>query len=191
MYDSDQSQSQHHKKLIEEIEKKLGQSTYNFADANGDYSSSSSEPSLEYEQLRRRIRTNIQELWNFVNSEITSIRGVIVAAAAGDLSKRLVPKIDVMLEATAERKRSLLNDMDRLQLVDGYQSWRKKEADALSDLVQKRLMYLQHPGDCEKGMKLVCRLNKVIILFIIFNLLDSNFSWSGLINPWPYAKLLR
>lgn len=168
MYYSDQSQSQHHKKLIEEIEKKLGQSTYNFGDANGDYSSSSSEPSLEYEQLRRRIRTNIQELWNFVNSEITSIRGVIVAAAAGDLSKRLVPKIDVMLEATAERKRSLLNDMDRLQLVDGYQSWRKKEADALSDLVQKRLMYLQHPGDCEKGMKLVCRLNKVIILFIIF-----------------------
>jgi glycoprotein 6-alpha-L-fucosyltransferase len=30
-------------------------------------------PSLEYEQLRRRVTTNIEELWNFMNSELNKV----------------------------------------------------------------------------------------------------------------------
>lgn len=50
--------------------------------------------------------------------------------------------------------------MDRLKQVDGFQAWREQEANALSDLVQRRLKYLQNPHDCQNARKLVCRLNK-------------------------------
>jgi len=57
--------------------------------------------------------------------------------------------------------RSLLGDLDELKKIDGYDSWRVHESKALSDLVQRRLEYLQNPEDCSKARKLVCRLNKV------------------------------
>lgn len=50
--------------------------------------------------------------------------------------------------------------MDRLKIVDGFESWREQEAKSLSDLVQRRLKYLQNPPDCQNARKLVCRLNK-------------------------------
>jgi glycoprotein 6-alpha-L-fucosyltransferase len=43
---------------------------------------------------------------------------------------------------------------------DGYESFRHNEGKALTDLVQKRLYYLQNPPDCSKARKLVCKLNK-------------------------------
>lgn len=33
---------------------------------------------------------------------------------------------------------------------------------ALSDLIQRRLKYLQNPKDCKTAKKLVCDLNKVL-----------------------------
>lgn len=50
--------------------------------------------------------------------------------------------------------------MDRLKQVDGFEAWREQEAKSLSDLVQRRLKYLQNPSDCQSARKLVCRLNK-------------------------------
>jgi hypothetical protein len=55
-----------------------------------------------------------------------------------------------------------MTDMDTLSEVDGYAAWREKEANDLSDLVQRRLDYLQNPVDCGSARKLVCNLNKVI-----------------------------
>jgi glycoprotein 6-alpha-L-fucosyltransferase len=43
---------------------------------------------------------------------------------------------------------------------DGYEHFRHKEAQSLSNLVQKRLHYLQNPADCNKARKLVCKINK-------------------------------
>lgn len=43
---------------------------------------------------------------------------------------------------------------------DGYESSRQSEAKSLSNLVQKRLHYLQNPPDCSKARKLICKLNK-------------------------------
>lgn len=40
-----------------------------------------------------------------------------------------------------EHKKSLISDIDRLALVDGYQDWREKESKDLSDLVQRRFKY--------------------------------------------------
>lgn len=50
--------------------------------------------------------------------------------------------------------------MNELKQNDGYEHWRHVEAKQLSDLIQRRLHYLQNPADCSTAKKLVCRLNK-------------------------------
>lgn len=57
--------------------------------------------------------------------------------------------------------RSLLHDIEQLAEVDGYATWREKEANDLSNLVQERFRYLQNPENCDTAKKLVCGLNKV------------------------------
>lgn len=52
--------------------------------------------------------------------------------------------------------------MSSIADVDGFADWRKIENVALSNLVQRRLKYLQNPKDCKTAKKLVCDLNKVI-----------------------------
>lgn len=55
----------------------------------------------------------------------------------------------------------MLNNLDQLSNMEEHDKWRAAEAQALSDLVQKRLHYLQNPKDCSKARKLICNLNKV------------------------------
>lgn len=62
--------------------------------------------------------------------------------------------------------RALIKDIEKLAAIDGYAAWRANEATALSDLVQRRLRYLQNPKDCSTARKLVCNLNKVCTLFL-------------------------
>lgn len=114
-------------------------------------------PTNEYENLRRRVRTNSMEMYNFVSSELTKIL---------KKSQPYVPEIgqyiDSVMDLLTDHKHSLVTDIDRLRKIDGYEHWRRTEAENLSDLVQRRLTYLQNPSDCSKARKLVCRLNKVL-----------------------------
>lgn len=113
------------------------------------------EPSLEYELLRRRIESNVGEISNYFSSELGKLR-----TRATPIQPELTQDINQVLQLGAEHKRSLLNDMDRLRQVDGYEPWRRQEARDLSDLMQRRLHYLQNPKDCANARKLVCKLNK-------------------------------
>lgn len=132
------------------------------------------EPTLEYEQLRRRVYSNTQEMWRFVQHEVQQLRSAVgnalTAATGGSVAGKapapltndqLNRQFDEMLSLAAEHKSALLNDMDRLREADGYESWRHRESRELSDLVQRRLTALQNPSDCGSAQKLVCRLNKV------------------------------
>lgn len=114
------------------------------------------QPTLEYEQLRRRIRSNIMEMYNYVGTELTKMwkKHAQVPEFGGDYMERV-------MQMTTEQKRALLNDMDEMQRIDGYEQWRRQESESLSDLVQRRLTHLQNPEDCSRARKLVCRLNKV------------------------------
>lgn len=107
-------------------------------------------PSVEYETLRRRVFTNTKELWYFISNELT-----VLMKESGR-----VEKMQQMLDDTASRKRSLLSDMQKLTELDGYQYWRESEAANVSDLIQRRLYYLQNPADCKEARKLICNLNK-------------------------------
>jgi hypothetical protein len=55
--------------------------------------------------------------------------------------------------------------LNTLQASDSFEAWRLKESHDLSDLVQRRLEYLQNPSDCRTAKKLVCTLNKVSGIF--------------------------
>lgn len=122
-------------------------------------------PTPEYELLRRRVGSNILEMYNYVGSELTKIwKNNPIVPELGDY-------VNKVIQMTTEHKRSLVNDMEHLQKIDGYEQWRRNEAESLSDLVQRRLKHLQNPKDCSTARKLICRLNKVSL----FNLLCLTF----------------
>lgn len=143
-------------KLDEKPSKSLGNPLRRFNGmANEFIVSNGMTPISEYEELRRRVRSNLLELYNYVGTELTKIwKNHAIVPELGEY-------IDKVMHMTTEHKRSLLNDMDHLQRIDGYEQWRRNEAESLSDLVQRRLNYLQNPKDCSTARKLVCRLNKV------------------------------
>lgn len=135
-------------RLLAEIEERIagsmaaaGGAGYHLSGAS--LPGSKSSPSSDYEQLRRRIETNVKEFWRYANTE----------------AKKLDNAAPV-LNLLGEHKSSLLNDLDEMRKSDGYDDWRRAELESLSELVQKRLHYIQHPDDCSTARKLVCRLNK-------------------------------
>lgn len=124
------------------------------------YISPKEEPNTQYELLRRRIHANTKESWYFVNSVLSEIQKKSADnAEVNDLVKYL-------LSLGVEHKRSLLHDIEQLEEVDGYATWRENEANDLSKLVQARLHYLQNPDNCKTAKKLVCSLNKVRSFYV-------------------------
>ncbi|XP_071509730.1 alpha-(1,6)-fucosyltransferase-like [Diadema antillarum] len=112
-----------------------------------------SEPSHSYEKVRRKVDNGVTEFWYYLRSQLTQLK-----KSVGDQKTQI--KIDQILEDGGEQQRSIITDIYNLSRVDGYAEWRRKEAKELSDLVQKRLRYLQNPQDCDTAKKLVCNLNK-------------------------------
>ncbi|XP_066584476.1 alpha-(1,6)-fucosyltransferase isoform X2 [Prorops nasuta] len=113
-------------------------------------------PSSEYEELRRRIRNNVQEMWYYISAGLTKFKKHINEFTYEQKEK----EIHNTIKNVWEHKKSLITDLDRLQKADGFNKWREKEVKDLSDLVQRRFRYLQNPSDCSKAKKLLCNLNK-------------------------------
>ncbi|XP_026684824.1 alpha-(1,6)-fucosyltransferase-like [Diaphorina citri] len=112
-------------------------------------------PDIQYELARKRVSKDVQELWYYVSSELTQFRTELV-----NKTPQLAGKLDRIIAETAEHKRSLLHVLGILKARDSFDDWRWKESLDLSDLVQRRLEYLQNPPDCRTARKLVCELNK-------------------------------
>ncbi|XP_041468749.1 alpha-(1,6)-fucosyltransferase-like isoform X1 [Lytechinus variegatus] len=123
------------------------------SDSNSNSQYCGSEPSLAYEKIRRKIDNGVTEIWYYIRSQLTQLK-----KSSGDQKTQV--KIDQILEDGGEQQRSIMTDIYNLSRVDGYSSWRQKEAKELTNLVQQRLRYLQNPKDCSKAKKLVCNLNK-------------------------------
>ncbi|XP_065201965.1 alpha-(1,6)-fucosyltransferase [Planococcus citri] len=112
-----------------------------------------SEPFLKYETLRRRLYHNVHELWYYINFQTSQFTKELKKSPS---KKRLTSFMNMI----GEFKRSIVKDINDLEEVDGYKEWRLNENEELSNLVQRRLHYLQNPKDCKTAKKLVCDLNK-------------------------------
>ncbi|XP_057372772.1 alpha-(1,6)-fucosyltransferase-like [Daphnia carinata] len=113
-------------------------------------------PSKEYEVRRREIYRGVQEVWYFVQQEMEKLKKRGHDQSAPELANL----IQEIVTSGKEHEIVLLNDLQELSSMEGHDSWRAAESRALSDLVQRRLHYLQNPVDCSKARKLVCNLNK-------------------------------
>ncbi|XP_032517976.2 alpha-(1,6)-fucosyltransferase [Danaus plexippus] len=140
---------QQHSNLISQIKKSSGLNV-NLNEIDAAEFHNGGGPSEEYENLRRRIYSNTKEIWYFINHELTKL-------VNDDVQPE---KVQAILDQVADRKRSLLSDQEKLPKLDGYEDWRRSEASEVSDLVQKRLKYLQNPPDCRDARKVICNLNK-------------------------------
>lgn len=142
-------------RLIESIKEDALQSGAKGIEMGGGMDSAISfVPANEYEQLRRQVKNNVKEFWYYAQNAIKKL------AKKGADPKGTPVVVDEVLSMLTEHKNNLLNDMERIEQVDAYEGWREKEAQDLTDLVQRRLHYLQNPENCSKARKLVCRLNK-------------------------------
>ena len=52
-------------------------------------------------------------------------------------------------------------DLSNLTRSDGWDDWRRREASLLTDLMRRRLDYLQNPADCASAKKIACDLTRV------------------------------
>lgn len=111
------------------------------------------ESSLESERVRRRIGRGINEMWFFVQAELKKLQ----SSSNEDAVKK---KVGELLDDINEHKRVLLADFRNFSSVDGRLEWVAKEMITLTDLVQRRIDYLQNPKDCNSARKIVCNLNK-------------------------------
>lgn len=155
---------EHRQRIITDIEQKFEQKSAQSFDGAVQRHSGGNEnevivtngmtPIADYEMLRRRIRTNTMEMYSYMNSELSKIWKKVQPNVP-----ELGSYIDSVTSMVSEHKRSLINDIDHLRNIDGYEKWRQTESKSLSDLVQRRLTYLQNPNDCATARKLICRLN--------------------------------
>ncbi|XP_029820130.1 alpha-(1,6)-fucosyltransferase isoform X2 [Manacus vitellinus] len=141
----------------------------------------------DHEILRRRIENGAKELWFFLQSELKKLKNLEgselqtrideflsdlghqerIAVTVCVLSVNSYKKIVELTRYTILNKlfsvvvyRSIMTDLYYLSQTDGAGDWREKEAKDLTDLVQRRITYLQNPKDCSKAKKLVCNINK-------------------------------
>lgn len=118
------------------------------------------KPKTEYELLRRRVRSNTLELFDYIQFALTELKK---NSQENDSDNY----IDNVISISREHKNAIISDMDRLRENDGYESWREDEARDLSELMHRRIEYLQNPKNCSQAKKLLCRISKWVTLFTI------------------------
>ena len=104
-------------------------------------------PQSKYEQTRRRIGQNVKELWYLMDAVLSR-------------DPNMIKESRTIRNLINEQKNFLLSDIDSLKSIDQYETWRRQESVALTNLVQRRLQFLQNPKDCRAAKKLICNLNK-------------------------------
>ena len=112
-----------------------------------------SEPSLQYEEIRRRIRNDVQEMWYFISEDLNNVRKKMQ-------KYNFNSEMEASLENINEYYKWLVININKLADADGHMQWREQETLELSNLVQQRFRYLQNPVDCNTAKKLVCNINK-------------------------------
>uniref|UniRef100_A0A646QIG9 Alpha-(1,6)-fucosyltransferase n=1 Tax=Hemiscolopendra marginata TaxID=943146 RepID=A0A646QIG9_9MYRI len=147
--DSEKSKDQ----LLHKLQQKLNKANHSVEKKLPSITDKSCDPTKEFEVLRRKVITDITEMWYFMTYELKKLKSAIQ-------DENTKSQVQQMLETGADYKRVLLHNMRNLSDIDGLAEWRKAEHEKLSNLIQDRLHKLQNPEDCSKAKKVVCNLNK-------------------------------
>ncbi|KAK8735420.1 hypothetical protein OTU49_005381, partial [Cherax quadricarinatus] len=109
------------------------------------------EPTLDFEVTRRLLETNLRDTYFFFSNHLKQLYSSKTKMNQEDFNN--------LQKEGAERVRVLQYDLWRLSQMGGKEgSWRKREAEDLSEEVQQRLHRLQHPHNCATAKKLFCNL---------------------------------
>ena len=92
-------------------------------------------PSLAYEQTRRVLRRDVNELWWFLKDRLQTV-------AASDAGKDVKADIEALLENAAHREKVVVADIDKLAQEDGYEGWRRKVSIILKQCLKWRTTLL-------------------------------------------------
>lgn len=109
-------------------------------------------PSEEFLTTRRRAEKELKEIWYFVSAEVSAVNKFA--------SENVKRKLREMVQTVADMHDALSLNFEKLKTMDGQKEWVEKEHRELTDIVQRRLHYLQHPKDCNSAKKLTCQINK-------------------------------
>ncbi|ODM92730.1 Alpha-(1,6)-fucosyltransferase [Orchesella cincta] len=99
------------------------------------------DPTYAYEKMRRQLELDMKELWYTVRGHASSIG-------------------HTDFEQIQDIYRLLRSYLLKLRQEDGYETYRERETQELSKIMQNRIRTLQNPPDCEKAKKVVCSINK-------------------------------
>lgn len=142
-----QKEASSYKKELDKLKKSIRDS----GSDDDDSTQINSEPSREYEMMRRRAYRDVQEWWFYAKAKLDLLKKE---------GKGMESKVEEMMSEMETREQVVLMDLEKLTEMDGHADWRETEAKDLSALVQARLKSLQNPSDCDSARKLVCNLNK-------------------------------
>ncbi|OQR75134.1 hypothetical protein BIW11_00821 [Tropilaelaps mercedesae] len=109
-------------------------------------------PPTDYEVYRRKAEDDIRELWFFARAQLNKM--INKAKGADKVTLKFIR------DGIYERQMSALINMEAMRSRDGYEEWRAKESQALSQAVRDRIRALQNPTDCATAKKILCNLNK-------------------------------
>lgn len=149
-------------------------------------------PPVKYEKAKRRLRSVVEELWHFMGYQMKTLHE--------DIRRNRTPeaeRVAKILDQGIEYKRIILQEIEKLSEVDGYNTWRSREANDLSDLVQRRLRFLQNPKNCRNARKLVCNLKKACgfgcqlhhIVYCLMTAYSSQRTMILISQGWEYNEI--
>jgi glycoprotein 6-alpha-L-fucosyltransferase len=142
------------RELLKNIQEKDAQDNSHPPDLSQAVSRALDGPSLQYEVLRRQTKRDVNEMWWYVRANLESVIG------KKGINPELESHLKNVVADTQHHQKAVLADLHHMYEHDGYETFRKREAQDLSDLVQKRIKSLQNPQDCQSAKKLLCNLNK-------------------------------
>jgi hypothetical protein len=103
-----------------------------------------------------RLDTGTKELWSYLRHQLNSIEFTQRHTVPDVAKTKILNSVKEQLDLLS------LHASDMRSIVDSYinEGWREKMSTELTQLMQRRLHYLQNPENCQSAKKLLCRISK-------------------------------
>ena len=103
-----------------------------------------------------RLDTATKELWSYLRHQLNSIEINKHHTTPEDEKTKILNSVKEQLDLVSVHASNMQS------IVDSYisEGWREKMSTEMTQLMQRRLNYLQNPENCDSAKKLLCRISK-------------------------------